>query len=342
MEQRGQSELVPGHDAPEEEDIAAWQADWNIPPSELDDVVKRAIGSGVATDERILEGHGNEVHGVVTGDGHEVVVRIAWRPGPVFESEWWPIQAARDAGLAAPEVLLVDHGCLAGRPVSIQVQRRLPGRSLFRLFPHLPDAVLLRLTRQAGQLLAALHSIRTRAPGFVGPDGRVDEGSRPRGDAVVAAVERGLDFLIANGCDRGLLEAATDAVVGGAELLNRAPVTLVHGDWRTTNVLSDGTSITGIVDWEGARGGDPAFDFVVWSVRSRDHATATEALVGAYREAGGSTDGDFDLRRRLYLIADRLSALGHFTVTGRPELLAIARADLRSALDEFVVGGSAP
>jgi len=72
----GQSERVADDDVPDE-DIAAWQADWNIPPSVLDDIVKRAVGSGVAGDERILEGHGNEVHDVVTGDGHEVVVRIA-------------------------------------------------------------------------------------------------------------------------------------------------------------------------------------------------------------------------------------------------------------------------
>jgi aminoglycoside phosphotransferase (APT) family kinase protein len=317
-----------------DEDIAAWQADWNVPPRVLDDVVKRAVGSGVARDERILEGHGNEVHDVVTGDGHEVVVRIAWKPGPVFESERWPTQIAREAGLAAPEILLVDHTSLDGRPVSIQVQQRLPGRSIYRLFPHLPDGALIHLTRQAGVLLAALHSIRPPAPGFVDPDGHVDTGGPPRGEALVAAVKREVDFLIANGFDRGLLEGATDAVIGGAEQLNQAPLALIHGDWRTTNVLSDGTSITGIVDWEGARGGDPAFDFVVWSVRARAHATATDVLIDAYRDAGGITDGDFDIRRLLYQMADRLSALGHFTATSRPDLLALALEDLRLALDE--------
>jgi aminoglycoside phosphotransferase (APT) family kinase protein len=189
------------------------------------------------------------------------------------------------------------------------------------------------LTREAGVLLAALHTIHPPAPGFVDPDGHVQSGP-PRGDTLLAAVHRDVEFLIASGFDRRLLEAASDAVVGGVEELNRAPLALVHGDWRTTNLLSDGTSITGVVDWEGARGGDPAFDFVVWGVRARVDATATEVLIDAYRDAGGSTDGDFNLRRLLYEIADRLSALGHFTMTRRPDLRALALEDLGIALDE--------
>ncbi len=168
------------NDVPDE-DIAAWQADWNLPPSVLDEVVRRAVGCGVARDERILEGHGNEVHAVITADGHEVVVRIAWKPGPVFESERWPLRVARDAGLPAPEILLVDHTSLDGRPVSIQVQQRVPGRSIYRLFPALSDDALIRLTREAGVLLAALHTIRTPAPGFVDPDGRIDTPGPRRG-----------------------------------------------------------------------------------------------------------------------------------------------------------------
>ena len=53
-----------------EEDIAAWQAGWNLPFEVLEDLVRRATGSAVIREERILEGHGNEVHSVLTGAGH--------------------------------------------------------------------------------------------------------------------------------------------------------------------------------------------------------------------------------------------------------------------------------
>lgn len=58
------------------EDVAAWQADWNTPAEVLDAFVRRAAGSSVVLDERILEGHGNEVHAVTTADGQDLIVRI--------------------------------------------------------------------------------------------------------------------------------------------------------------------------------------------------------------------------------------------------------------------------
>jgi aminoglycoside phosphotransferase (APT) family kinase protein len=36
--------------------------------------------------------------------------------------------------------------------------------------------------------------------------------------------------------------------------------TLVHGDYRTGNVLFEGDRITGVIDWEFARCGDPMWD----------------------------------------------------------------------------------
>lgn len=104
-----------------EEDIAAWQADWNVPEHALDEVVQRATGSGVAEHTRILDGHENEVHAVVTRDGRSVIVRIAWRPGPAFEREIWPMAAARRARLPVPDMLLVEHAQLEDREVSFNV-----------------------------------------------------------------------------------------------------------------------------------------------------------------------------------------------------------------------------
>lgn len=95
-----------------EEDIAAYQADWNLPVGALAKLVRRATGTGLAGEERILDGHSCEVHAVLTEDGRDLVVRVAWRPGPVFQREAWPIAAARRAGLPTPEVLLTEHTSL--------------------------------------------------------------------------------------------------------------------------------------------------------------------------------------------------------------------------------------
>ena len=84
---------------PDAEEIAAWQADWNLPPIELNRVVRKATGAGVERSERIYEGHGHEVHEVTTKSAEAVIVRVAWRAGPAFDRETWPTAAGQSAGV---------------------------------------------------------------------------------------------------------------------------------------------------------------------------------------------------------------------------------------------------
>lgn len=295
------------------EDIAAYQAGWDTPAHVLDAIVRRAVGSGVALDDRILEGHGNEVHAITTAEGHDLIVRIARRPGAVFESERWPISAARAAGIPAPDILLIERAEVDGQEMSIQIQQRLPGRSVHRLVGELSDDRLTALTRKAGSLLASVHRVRPPGTGPIDPDGNVDAPlSSPSNEMVTAMVEQNRR-LVDDGFEPALLQGPVDAIATNGRLLDEAPAVLSHGDWRTTNLLSDGTAITGVVDWEGARGGDPAFDLSgAWTVRQRSGPTSTDVLLDSYRANGGSIDDSFDLRRLLYRLADLHSALGHF------------------------------
>jgi len=328
-----ETEVVSSGDS---EDIVAWQAAWNTPAHVLESVVRRAAGSSVMRDERILEGHGNEVHAVSTADGQNLIVRISRAPGPVFERESWPVAAVRAVGIPAPEILLIDHIDVGDEEIAIQVQQRMPGRSVYRLFGEISDERLAQLTRHAGQVLAAVHAVRPPGPGPINPQGEPCAVPPLPSEAVIAALVERNTKLVDEGLDAVLLEAPVEAIATRATVLDEAPVCLIHGDWRTTNVLSDGNAVTGVVDWEGARGGDPAFDFAgVRSVRSRARSTSTELLVEGYRAAAGRLDSSFDARRLLYRAADLHSALGHFVATKRPDLLKLAVEDLRATLREL-------
>jgi aminoglycoside phosphotransferase (APT) family kinase protein len=318
------------------EDIAAWQAGWNTPSDVLAAVVRRAAGSAVLADERILAGHGNEVHAITTVDGRQLIVRVNRRGDDVFARELWPISAARGVGIPVPAVLVVEHLDLHGEAISVQVQQRLPGRSVYEVFRDRSDDRLRSLTRIAGAVLARIHAIQPPGAGPIRPDGEPwGPPSRPSGALVTAMVER-TQHLMGAGLDRTLLVAAVDAAVAAESMLDDAPVSLIHGDWRTTNVLTDGGSITGVVDWEGARGGDAAADLAgVWTVPSLPDATTTELLVDGYRDAGGDVSGTFELRRLVYRVADLHSAFAHFTATSRPDLLAVAVEDLTTTLREL-------
>lgn len=221
------------------EDIAAWQSDWNLPANVLDDVVRRATGSRVARDERILEGHENEVHDVVTVNGQGVIVRIARRPGRAFERELWPMEAARGVGIPVPEMLLVEHTTLDDQPVSFNVQERMPGVPIHRLRPSLPGEDVMGLTRQAGRLLASLHGIEPAGRGPIGPDGAVDL-TLGRGHSSTDDLPQRTEYLVSQGVDRALAEEAQAVVLDNARLLDAAPIRLTHGDWTVANILAEG------------------------------------------------------------------------------------------------------
>jgi aminoglycoside phosphotransferase (APT) family kinase protein len=96
----------------------------------------------------------------------------------------------------------------------------------------------------------------------------LDGWTRPETAAAVAAA--GLDDLDAN-YRRALTAAGSHAAYdplaayGLRWLRERAPqevdrLTLVHGDAGTPNFLFEGTEVTGIIDWEWARIGDPMED----------------------------------------------------------------------------------
>jgi hygromycin-B 4-O-kinase len=68
---------------------------------------------------------------------------------------------------------------------------------------------------------------------------------------------------------------------------------LVHGDFGSNNVLTDGQRITGVVDWSDASIGDPLYDIAniffwrTWLECMRQQASYFEMKLGGLTELGG-------------------------------------------------------
>ena len=96
--------------------------------------------------------------------------------------------------------------------------------------------------------------------------------------------------------DDGLLRAEPEAGAAmewiGARRSNNRPAVLLHGDLMPQNVLMGlGTERLGVVDWEYAKRGDPAYDFAIVTCGSRKPLGVSgglSRLVAAYRAAGGA------------------------------------------------------
>lgn len=141
-------------------------------------------------------------------------------------------------------------------------------------------------------------------------------------------------YLVDHGIDRELAEQAACIVLSRRQLLDEAPVCLVHGGWTLANRVSDGHSITGVVDWESAGGSDPTCDLTQWDQWHDRGPTATDSLMAGFVEAGGSTDEGFERRRLVRRIANLHDSASYFIFTNQPDLLDLAIVDLRAVLGQ--------
>jgi aminoglycoside phosphotransferase (APT) family kinase protein len=170
--------------------------------------------------------------------GREVVLRVGTSASRhELATEATALQLAAGFGVPGPELLGSDDGGAAGVPLVLSA--RLPGNSQI---PREPDpARLSALGRQA----ARLHAIT------LDPSPLLPARDRPIAVEDWAAMRRSQP-------PRELLAAAEAAVARDARPCER-PV-FVHGDLWQGNVLWQGTTVTGLLDWDCAGAGDPGVD----------------------------------------------------------------------------------
>ena len=187
-----------------------------------------------------------EVHAAGHQASHLILLRNAADRAPTLEKsievEAAAMIAARQAGVPAPE--LHDHGDGALGQAYLLMER-LDGETIARRL--LRDEAYAQarpgLARRFGEVLARIHQVdQAKIPGLpaVGALGQLKElyqaFAEPR-----PALEIGLRWLTEH---------------------EPAPVrdTLVHGDFRTGNLMISRDGLTGVLDWELTHRGDPRQD----------------------------------------------------------------------------------
>jgi aminoglycoside phosphotransferase (APT) family kinase protein len=184
-------------------------------------------------------------------------------------AKYLPVLRAR--GYPVPAVLW--HGTI-GAEWHVTVQNRLPGRPLAALDGPMLEAVLRLVELQA------------------------DAGFRDE--------ERDFTDYVANvlfdDCDEVWVDAPRASAAAGPLCervrswlqpvwgLRLPPTDYANNDLNLSNILSDGTTITGVVDWDEFGLGCRALDLVVLAFdceRGSDHAGADRLLAQAARVAGG-------------------------------------------------------
>jgi aminoglycoside phosphotransferase (APT) family kinase protein len=83
-------------------------------------------------------------------------------------------------------------------------------------------------------------------------------------------------------------------------LFANRPVVLAHGDFAPVNVLTDGTSLTGLLDFESVRLADPLFDVAWWAwAVSFSSPAVLESSWPAFLQGAGIDADEEDLPDRV-------------------------------------------
>lgn len=283
-------------------------AQWTTPDAIINDLVHSASGSAVRARSRIVGGEGNEVWSISTRAGDDLIVRVSHRT--TFTTEQWATEQARGVGVPVPEILLVDNRVSVGDThLAIWIHRKIQGQALDTLQN---KHTIRRLTEDAGELLARIHSVHTTDRGPIDAQGR---GLLRSFSEVLRWDDRAADAALVNGVSQADIDHAT-YLVESHEHLWATPPRLLHGDWLTEHVLVRDDSVVGIIDFGNTRTGDPAYDIAYWQFFWDTDKYPLSCLLDGYRRAG-DVGHHFDLRMHLCRLGLSMRALAYYTENAR-------------------------
>jgi aminoglycoside phosphotransferase (APT) family kinase protein len=283
-------------------------AQWTTPDEVIGGLVLRASGSGIAARSQIIGGEGNEVWSITSKAGDKLIIRIShWT---TFAAEQWATEQARGAGVPAPEILLVDNNITVGdRHLAVWIHRRIEGQALDTLQD---QQTLRRLTADAGELLARIHSVQTVGYGPLDGQGR---GLLGGFSDVLLWDDRAGDAALVHGVSRAEIDRAA-SYIESYQHLWATPARLLHGDWLAEHVIVRDDRVAGIIDFGNTRSGDAAYDLAYWQFFWDTEQYPLASLLDGYRRVGDA-GLSLDVRLNLCRLGLSMRALGYYTQHGR-------------------------
>ncbi len=152
-----------------------------------------------------------------------------------------------------PYVLEVNPKIL-GYPFSII--ERIPGETLEKAIMHYSPNDFERFISTFAQYLVNLHNFRFKNFGVETPKGIIKE-EIPYDKFILNDITRSLNFLRKAGY---YIEPLSKWFISFKKQLKLERFSLLHGDPQPRNIMVQGAKITGLIDWEYSRLGDPALD----------------------------------------------------------------------------------
>lgn len=269
-----------------------WQTDRQITPSEAgtiwvdrhryftDDEILLKINT-LWNDDQLLSlvpldpnastnlGNVNSVRVGKTQKGKDVVIRLHPRgiQNGYFFVEAEAARAAKEQGIASFTTYFV-HMCENEQDFAFHILEKLPGIAVQKWLEQHPEDEQT-LVYEMGKTMAKIHTISVSGFGpFSNTEARNNKlcgVHTTEREAVLAGLPFNLTELVKESIITKEQAPKIQQLFETSPLLTCHHPVLVHNDMPDWNVLTDGTHITGVCDWDECVGGDATCDIACWS-----------------------------------------------------------------------------
>lgn len=246
----------------------------NVFPVELHLALEKALGTLLFDIHPLSGGTQQRTFLAATSDDFWVV-RLEKAPGCQLQRAWSAQQRAIKAGFLTADLVAHEQTVTEQGEYIWSVEAFIQG---VEFDPPSFDATMrLVVGRHVGEQLRKLHSIEVPLFGLL-PPGATDQA--PAITVWLAQQQARLQPALT--LMASIPNLSTKWAVA-QEILARYTETprLCHGDFAGTNVLVNETQLVAAVDWEWAKGGDPALDFAWWYFWHEDRPTL-QAMIDGY------------------------------------------------------------
>jgi len=210
------------------------------------------------------------------------------------------------------EIIIRSHpkGIQNGDDFAFHLIEKLPGTAISKwLEVHPKDEI--DILHSVGKTMAQVHT--TKVHGF----GPFDNEKAKKGQLIglhqsyINAIHAGLTFNLhvleqENIFTNGQVKSIEMLFKGGNPFLQCNQPVLIHNDFADWNLLTDGTAVTGVLDWDESVGGDYVSDIACWSTFFAPERL--EHMLNGYFEGKKKPD-DFDQKFQLLRLRYTISKM---------------------------------
>lgn len=271
------------------------------------------------------DGNVNSIRIGVLESGKKVVIRC--HPKGVkngyFYSESLAAKIALENGIPTYKTYLI-HDLNSSDDISYQVIELLPGDSIsFYLKDHIEKEK--QLVYEMGKTMAKLHKINV--DGF-GPfnnekakNGHLVGTFKTLNESINAGLDENLERLVKYNIISSDIAKKMKDLFENNPLLDYSEPVLIHNDFADWNLLTDGNTVSGVLDWDECVGGHPIQEIACWSTFFNPERI-NSFLDGYYSETNKPDNFEeiFQLFRLRYTISKMALRIKRYTYEQTPFL----------------------